>query len=369
MWHVSRNPTVDITQEDAMLFRQLFEPETSTYTYLLADEQTKEAVLIDPVRETIDRDVQILLELGLKLVHVLETHVHADHVTSAGLLRERFGARTVVSKDGGAPCADVLARDGDIIRFGKHQLEVRQTPGHTNGCITYVEPEMKMAFTGDTLLIRGCGRTDFQQGDARKLYRSVHDKIFTLTDDTKIYPGHDYKGRTVSTVGEEKAFNPRLGGKTTEAQFVEIMGHLKLAYPKKIDEAVPANLKCGLPEARVPQDARDVVWAPLQRSATGVPEVTPAWVKTTMMRGDYRIIDVREADERVGELRAIPGSEHVPLATVAHAASGWDKKAHYVVVCRSGGRSGRAALELESLGFHHVVSMTGGMLAWDGPRT
>lgn len=209
----------------------------------------------------------------------------------------------------------------------------------------------------------------FQQGDARKLYRSVHDKIFTLDDDTKIFPGHDYKGRTMSTVAEEKALNPRLGGGKTEEQFVEIMANLKLAYPKKIDEAVPANLKCGLPEGRVLQDARDVVWAPMKRSATGVPEVTAAWVKETMNRGDYRLIDVREADERVGELRSIPGSEHVPLATVAQAARGWDKKANYVVVCRSGGRSGRAALELESLGFHHVVSMAGGMLVWDGPRT
>lgn len=352
-----------------MLFRQMFEPETSTYTYLLADEQTKEAVLIDPVRETIDRDVQILDELGLTLTHVLETHVHADHVTSAGLLRERFGAKTVVSKDGGAPCADVLAKDGDVIRFGKHQLEVRQTPGHTNGCVTYIEPETKAAFTGDTLLIRGCGRTDFQQGDARKLFRSVHDKIFTLADDTKIFPGHDYKGRTMSTVAEEKALNPRLGGGRTEDEFVEIMANLKLAYPKKIDEAVPANLKCGLPEGRVLQDARDVVWAPMKRSPTGVPEVTAEWVNKTMASGDYRLIDVRESDERVGELRSIPGSEHVPLATVAQAARGWDKKAHYVVVCRSGGRSGRATLELESLGFHHVVSMAGGMLVWDGPRT
>jgi sulfur dioxygenase len=352
-----------------MLFRQLFEAETSTYTYLLADEQTKEAVLIDPVREAVDRDVQLVRELGLTLTHVLETHVHADHVTSAGLLRERLGAKTVIGRDGGAPCADVLAQDGDVIRFGGHRLEVRATPGHTNGCVTYVEPATKRAFTGDALLIRGCGRTDFQQGDARRLYRSVHDRIFTLPDDTRIYPGHDYKGRTVSTVGEEKAWNPRLGGATTEEQFVAIMAGLKLAYPKKIAEAVPANLQCGLPEARVPQEARDVDWAPVQRSADGVPEVVPAFVKDTLARGDHRIIDVREADERVGELRAIPGSEHVPLSTLARAARGWDKKARYVVVCRSGGRSGRAALELESLGFHHVASMKGGMQAWDGPRT
>ncbi len=347
-----------------MLFRQMFEPETSTYTYLLADEQTHEAVLIDPVRETIDRDVQVLSDLGLKLTHVLETHVHADHVTSAGLLRERFGAKTGVSKDGGAPCADLLLGDGDVVKFGKHVLEVRATPGHTNGCLTYVEPEGKMAFTGDALLIRGCGRTDFQQGDSRKLYRSIHDKVFTLDDDAKIYPGHDYKGRTMSTVGEEKRLNPRLKVDISEDQFVDIMANLKLAYPKKIDEAVPANLKCGLPEGRVPQDAREVSWAPLLRSATGVPEVTPAWVKETMSRGDYTIIDVREADELTGELGVIPGHVHVPLATVGQAAKAWDKKAHFVVVCRSGGRSGRAALELESLGFEHVVSMAGGMLAW-----
>jgi len=246
---------------------------------------------------------------------------------------------------------------------------VRQTPGHTDGCVSYVDVEHKLAFTGDALLIRGCGRTDFQQGDSRKLYRSVHDKLFTLPDDTLVYPGHDYKGRTVTSVGEEKRLNPRLGGGKTEEQFVLIMQSLKLAYPKKIDEAVPANLKCGLPEGRVPQEAREPTWAPVQRSTSGVPEVTPVWVKETMAGGDYRLVDVRELDERTSELRSIPGSEHVPLATVAQAARTWDKKAHFVVVCRSGGRSGRAALELESLGFQHVVSMAGGMLAWDGPRT
>jgi glyoxylase-like metal-dependent hydrolase (beta-lactamase superfamily II)/rhodanese-related sulfurtransferase len=352
-----------------LLFRQLFETETSTYTYLLADEQSREAVLIDPVRETLDRDAQLISELGLKLTHVLETHVHADHVTSAGLLRERFGAKTCVSDEGGAPCADVLVKDGHEIRFGRHVLEARKTPGHTNGCITWVEAAEKLAFTGDTLLIRGCGRTDFQQGDSHKLYRSVHERIFTLPDDTRVYPGHDYKGRTMTTVGEEKAFNPRLGGGKTEAAFAEIMAGLKLAYPKKIDEAVPANLKCGFPEGRVMQEARDAEWAPMKRSASGVPEVTVAWVKESMGAGTYRLMDVREADELVSELRAIPGIEHVPLATVAKASQGWDKKAKLVIVCRSGGRSGRAALELESLGFHNVVSMAGGMLAWDGPRT
>jgi sulfur dioxygenase len=228
-----------------MLFRQLFDAETCTYTYLLADEETREAVLIDPVREQIDRDLELVGELGLELVHVLETHVHADHVTGAALLRARTGARTVVSRDGGAPCADVLVGDGDVVRFGKHELEVRATPGHTDGCVTYVTADRTMAFTGDALLIRGCGRTDFQQGNARTLYRSVHDKIFTLPDDCAIYPGHDYKGRTRSTVGEEKALNPRLGGGKTEDEFVAIMQDLDLAYPRKMDIAVPANVRCG----------------------------------------------------------------------------------------------------------------------------
>jgi sulfur dioxygenase len=352
-----------------MLFRQLFEPETSTYTYLLADEQSREAVLIDGVRETFERDTQLIDELGLKLTYALDTHVHADHVTSAGMLRERYGLKTCVSAQGGAPCADVLLNNGDTIRFGRFVLEARTTPGHTNGCITYVEASERLAFTGDALLIRGCGRTDFQQGDSHKLYRSVHDQIFSLPDDTRIYPGHDYKGRTMSTVGEEKAHNPRLRTSISEDGFVEIMAGLKLAYPKKIDEAVPANLKCGLPEARVVQAAHDADWAPGKRSPTGVPEVTTAWVNETLASGTYRLIDVREADELVGELRAIPGGEHVPLASIAKAAAGWDKKAKLVVVCRSGGRSGRAALELESLGFHNVVSMAGGMLGWTGPRT
>jgi sulfur dioxygenase len=237
--------SIVLQQGGIMLFRQLFDPETSTYTYLLADEETREAVLIDPVLEQIERDLTLLGELGLALVHVLDTHVHADHVTAASLLRARTGARTVVSRDGGAPCADVLVGDGDMVRFGKHALEVRATPGHTDGCITYVTADRTRAFTGDALLIRGCGRTDFQQGNPRTLYRSVHDKIFTLPDTCAIWPGHDYQGRTCSTVGEEKAFNPRLGGGKTEDEFVAIMQGLELAYPKKIDVAVPANVRCG----------------------------------------------------------------------------------------------------------------------------
>ena len=353
-----------------MLFRQLFEAETCTYTYLLADEQTREAVLIDPVRETVERDIQLLKDLRLTLMFVVETHVHADHVTSAGLLRERLGAKTVVGKEGGAVCADIPAVDGTRIVFGKHVLQGRSTPGHTNGCMTWVDAEHHRAFTGDAILIRGCGRTDFQQGDARKLFRSVREQIFTLPDDTMLYPAHDYRGCTVTTVAEEKALNPRLGLHSSEDAFVEVMAGLNLASPRRIHEAVPANLNCGLPEGVVRQDAvPPAEWAPVVRTDSGIPEVTADWVKGTIADGTYHLVDVRETDELASELRAIPGCEHVALATVAQKAQAWNRAGHYVVVCRSGGRSGRAALELEALGFHNVASMAGGMLAWDGPRT
>ncbi len=233
-----------------MIFRQLFDPETSTYSYLLADEATREAVLIDSVREQLERDLTLLRELGLTLVYALETHVHADHVTASGRLREETGAKIAISADAGVSNADVGLRDGDAVRFGSHTLEARATPGHTNGCMTFVCREAGMAFTGDALLIRGCGRTDFQQGDAKMLYKSVHDKILSLPDDTALYPGHDYKGRMLTTVAEEKQFNARLGTGKTERQFEEIMNGLNLAYPKRIDEAVPANLESGL---RVPE--------------------------------------------------------------------------------------------------------------------
>jgi sulfur dioxygenase len=229
-----------------MIFRQLFDAETSTYTYLLADEDSREAVLIDSVREQVERDLQILSELGLELRYSLETHVHADHVTGAATLRARTGCRTVVSRRGGAPCADVQVDDGDRLPFGARWLEVRATPGHTDGCVTYVLDDRSKAFTGDTLLIRGCGRTDFQQGDARLLWRSVHEKVFTLPDECLLYPGHDYKGRTVTSVGEEKRHNPRLGGARTVEEFVALMEGLGLPPPKRIAEAVPANQNCGV---------------------------------------------------------------------------------------------------------------------------
>jgi len=231
-----------------MLFRQLLDPETSTWTYLLGDEARGEAILIDPVLEQLDRDRTLLRELSLRLVATLETHVHADHVTGGGRLREALGSRVVVGAATGVENADVHLADGEVFRFGGLEIEARATPGHTDGCTSYVCHAHGIAFTGDALLIRGCGRTDFQQGDARRLFASVRTKIFSLPDDTLLYPGHDYRGRTVTTVAEEKAWNPRLGLERSESQFVEIMAGLDLAYPKRIDVAVPANLVSGLVE-------------------------------------------------------------------------------------------------------------------------
>lgn len=351
-----------------MLFRQLFDLESSTYTYLLADETTREAVLIDPVIENVDRELALLGELELSLVYALDTHVHADHVTACGTLRAKTGCKTVLSERAGVGCADRFVKQGDRIAFGRHTLEVRETPGHTNGCISFVLDDRRMVFTGDALLIRGSGRTDFQQGDARTLYQSVTQQIFALPDDCLVYPGHDYKGRTCSSVGEEKRHNPRLGGGRSEADFVAIMSKLELAYPKKIDVALPANLQCGVPlgtTATVERE-RAAPWAPSETSAAGVPEVPVEWVAAHPRAG--RLVDVREADELVGELGRIEGVEHVPLATVATASASWDREQPIVVVCRSGGRSGKAALALLEKGFTKVVSMRGGMLAWNEAR-
>ncbi|XP_029437511.1 persulfide dioxygenase ETHE1, mitochondrial-like [Rhinatrema bivittatum] len=225
---------------------QLFEQKSSTYSYLLADAETKEAVIIDPVLETVERDVRLIRELGLTLLYAANTHVHADHVTGSGRLKEKIpGCRSVLSRESGGK-ADTYIQAGDTVKFGGMALEVRATPGHTSGCVTYVLSDHSMAFTGDALLIRGCGRTDFQQGNPEMLYRSVHEEILSLPDECKLYPAHDYTGQTVTTVAEEKQFNPRLTKSLSE--FCKIMKNLNLPYPKQIDRAVPANLLCGLQE-------------------------------------------------------------------------------------------------------------------------
>ncbi|KAK9887560.1 hypothetical protein WA026_023366 [Henosepilachna vigintioctopunctata] len=235
--------------KNRILFRQLFDNASFTYTYLLGDVNSKECIIIDPVLEQVKRDFKLVNELGLKLKFAMNTHMHADHITGSGYLKQLSGCKSVISKMSGAQ-ADIYLEDEDIFSFGNYNLKALATPGHTNGCLSYYFEDQQMVFTGDTLLIRGCGRTDFQEGSPEVLYKSVHSKIFTLPLDTIVYPAHDYKGVMSSSVAEELKFNPRLTKSLKE--FVDIMNNLNLDYPKQIDKAVPANRVCGLHD--IPDD-------------------------------------------------------------------------------------------------------------------
>lgn len=226
-----------------MLFRQLFDSETSTYTYLIADLATKAAILVDPVKEQVDRDRKLLDELGLTLQYCLETHIHADHVTGTARLRELTHCQGVVPQNASATCADRFLADGEVLRVGSVEIVAIATPGHTDSHNAYLVNRDRV-LTGDSLLIRGCGRTDFQGGDASTLFDSITQKLFNLPDETLVYPGHDYHGHTVSTIGEEQQWNPRLANRD-RASFIELMNNLNLPDPKKIMEAVPANERCG----------------------------------------------------------------------------------------------------------------------------
>lgn len=226
-----------------MLFRQLYEQETSTYTYLIADEQSKDAVLVDPVIEQVERDLKLIQELGLTLRFCLETHIHADHITGTGKLRELTGCDGIVPENARVNCANGFIKDGEILRVGDVEIKAIATLGHTDSHNSYLV-NSNILLTGDSLFIRGCGRTDFQSGNAGLMYDHVTQKLFTLPDETLVYPGHDYRGQTVSTIGEEKRFNPRFVGQNRES-FIEIMKNLNLPNPKKIAEAVPANQLCG----------------------------------------------------------------------------------------------------------------------------
>ncbi|RKG59486.1 MBL fold metallo-hydrolase [Corallococcus sp. AB011P] len=232
-----------------MLFRQLFDSESSTYTYLIGDEATRQAVLIDPVLEQVDRDLRLVGELGLVLSHVFDTHVHADHVTASGTLRERTRCQ-VVAGTGGARCADLRVRHGDTVHVGQCAFQVLATPGHTDDSVSYLLGDR--VFTGDALMVRGNGRTDFQNGSASQLYDSITRVLFQLPDATLVYPAHDYHGNTVTSIGEEKRHNPRVAGRSRE-EFIEVMNNLHLPRPKKIDLAVPANRACGMTQAPAPE--------------------------------------------------------------------------------------------------------------------
>ncbi|KAI9553915.1 hypothetical protein GHT06_019185 [Daphnia sinensis] len=236
--------TQQIHVSENFFFKQLFDRVSCTYSYLVADTESKEAIIIDPVIDLADRDAKIIDNLGLKLKYSVNTHMHADHITGTGVLKKLLpGSQSVISTASQA-LADKHVAHGDILEFGNHKMEVRATPGHTNGCVTYVCHEQGIAFTGDTLLIRGCGRTDFQEGNPERLYDSVYNQIFSLPDNFRLFPAHDYNGILDTTVWEEKKFNPRLT--KSKEQFVEIMNNLNLAYPAQIDKALPANKVCGL---------------------------------------------------------------------------------------------------------------------------
>ena len=224
-----------------MFIRQLYDSDTSTYTYLVGDEFTRKAALIDPVRESMSRDLALVTELGFELVYVLETHVHADHVTSAGKLAELTGAVTAASPLG-AECASRRLQHGDVLKLGTLEVKALATPGHTKDSLSFLVEDN--VFTGDALFVRGTGRTDFQSGDAGELYDSITKTLFALPDSTRVWPGHDYRGHTQSSIGEERLHNPRLAGKSRD-DFIRIMSELRLAPPRKIHEAVPANLACG----------------------------------------------------------------------------------------------------------------------------
>lgn len=241
-----------------MIFRQLFEQDSSTYTYLLGCPEKGEAVLIDPVIDTVERDLEVLHQLGLKLSYTIDTHFHADHLTGAKVLRNRTGCQVAFPEVEKPDCADIGLREGVPFRFGSILLDPLFTPGHTSHHFAYKvnNGSQDMVFSGDALLIEACGRTDFQSGDAATLYRSIHEKIFSLPDDTLVYPAHDYDGRFISTVAQEKVRNPRLGNSKSEAEFVAIMTGLDLPYPRKIDFAVPGNELCGECPANVPEEYR-----------------------------------------------------------------------------------------------------------------
>lgn len=347
-----------------MLLRQLFDPASSTYTYLLGDGTTRCALLIDTVFEQFERDRALLHELDLTLTHTLETHVHADHVTAAWRFEQTLGSKIVLSARSGASGGDLYVDDGDVIEAGAATLTVRATPGHTNGCLTYVTKNRSIAFTGDALLIRSAGRTDFQQGDASALYRSIREKIFTLPDDCLLYPAHDYAGRTVTTVGEEKRWNPRIGGDASESDFTGYMSNLGLPHPKQIDVAVPANLVCGRPAAGAARD--EPAWGPVVHTFAGGLEVDPVWVAEH--RGAVTILDVRDGAELTGDLGRIEDSLHIPLGELRTRVGEVPRDKPVVCVCRSGRRSAQACAILATAGVGDVANSAGGMIRWRALR-
>lgn len=348
--------------DDNLILRQLFDAASSTYTYLLGDPATRKAVLIDSVFEQHLRDRALIEELGLTLVASLDTHCHADHVTGSWLMQQATGCRIGISSHYGTavPEADQLLEHGDRVEFGHRHLEVRATPGHTDGCLTFVTDNRLRAFTGDCLLIRAAGRCDFQQGNAHRMFHSITEQIFSLPDDCLIYPCHDYNGRTVTSVAEEKAHNPRIGGQADEQDFVGFMQNMNLPHPKQIAVAVPANLRCGKPEdGKVPRPAE---WGPVRRSYAGQLEIDPEWVAQHL--DQLSILDVRQPEEIGEPLGIIAGARSIPLGELKARVGEIPRDRPVIAVCHAGMRSGLATTLLREAGYTEVANLHGGMLLW-----
>lgn len=332
----------------SLVVRQLSDRDTWTYTYLLIDPVTRQGVLIDPVREQLERDLGLIRELGVELLYVLETHVHADHVTAAGMIRQQTGAQIVYGAAAGVQAIDVAVADGGELKFGQYKIRTIATPGHTDGCMSYYVDGM--LFSGDALLIRGCGRTDFQQGSADTLYSSITQKLFTLPDATILYPAHDYNGRCCSTIGEEKRWNPRLGNNRSREDFVTLMNSLNLDLPKKINEAVPANMECGIsfdPKRYLHEEF-------------SMQDLYKIWGR---LGADELIVDNRTPEEY--EIGHVPGSRNIPFGSEGQYADELKKYKRVYIYCRSGRRAQTAFTNLSIIGLDNLVCVGhSGMPQW-----
>jgi len=336
-----------------MIFRQLFDSVSGTYSYLLASRRGGEALIIDPVLEKVERYLQLVNELDLKLVKAVDTHLHADHITGLGALRDKTHCVTVMGEQTKADVVSMRLADGDKLAIEGLALDVIYTPGHTDDSYSFILPDR--VFTGDTLLIRGTGRTDFQNGDPRQQYESIFGRLLKLPDETMIYPAHDYKGETVSTIGEEKAFNPRLQVKSVD-EYVEIMNNLKLANPKMMDVAVPANMKVGLHQ----DDIAGRGWAVSAEAALAL-----------VGRPDVALIDLRESGERERH-GVIPGAIHLPYPRLQEniAAGGMlnelarSTSKRLLFYCAFGERSAMAVQAAQDAGIASARHIHGGIDAW-----
>jgi glyoxylase-like metal-dependent hydrolase (beta-lactamase superfamily II)/rhodanese-related sulfurtransferase len=343
-----------------VLIRQHFDPVSSTYSYLLVDPVAAEAVLIDPVLGQHTRDAALIRELGVTLVATLDTHCHADHVTGAWRMKQAFGSRIGLAEAYGARNVDLPLKHGMEVRFGAQALEVRATPGHTAGCLSFVAADRRCVFTGDALLVRAVGRTDFQQGNATQLFQSVRTRLFTLPEDFVVYPAHDYEGRTASTIGEERRYNPRLGGEAKQEDFVGYMENLGLPHPKLLAVAVPANMSCGRDaEGGEPSPPG---WGPVVETYAGVPEIEPEWLARNL--GEVEVVDVRSRSEFDGELGHLPGAKLVPLDELRTRMDEISSCRPVVLICQTGKRSAMAATILRKAGLPRVANLAGGMVRW-----